>query len=256
MTVHGRPVEVAHARRKGRLQPRPLLVGEGHGEIIEPVQRRQLALHHVVGQRTAGGDARGAEVREQGPALRLVGDLLGADVAGVHGARRLVTHHLDLARIVAGVRLDVGQPLVHEAERLCGHARRQYQRRLRDEHHVVVGVAVRLEQPLPHDVGVDVGVDLLVVVTAEVDDRHPVEADGVVHAAGAVRNGRSRAIAGRALRNPVVVDVAAADLRVEVHELLGKDLARHQRVPPVLHALVGIRVPPEAPADLPLDRSL
>ena len=87
---------------------------------------------------------------------------------------------------------------------------------------VAAGVAV---EPGPHLVGVVVGVDLVVARPAEVDDRHLGQMPAVGHLPGPVGDLERARIRLGALGLEVQVDVDAADLLVQVDELLGRDQA-------------------------------
>src|SRR5215510_10444783 len=75
---------IADTGWEGGLQPRPLLVGEGH-VVIDPAERLELALQHVVRDRAASGHADqpgvGEELVADGSRGPLV--LYAVDEAGV-----------------------------------------------------------------------------------------------------------------------------------------------------------------------------
>ena len=76
------------------------------------------------------------------------------------------------------------------------------------------------------------------VGAAHVDDRDLIQVRALVDRAAAVRARQRRLVGDGACRLRLVVDVASADLAVDVDELRGRDLSREQGLAAVFDPVV------------------
>jgi hypothetical protein len=109
--AHTPPRIITHVRGKTALQTRPLCVGEAH-VAVQPVERLELALQDIVGDRPACGHADQTGIRE----LRIADGsrrpvvLHAVDDAGVASRGGLVARHFPFMRQAAPVGFDGGKP--------------------------------------------------------------------------------------------------------------------------------------------------
>src|SRR3954464_2952179 len=118
LLVDSRLGVVADAGGEDLLKRGPLIVGEGNrAVVVRAVERLELALVRVGGQRIAGHGPRRAVDRDDGLAAQVVGDLGPvAVVAAVGRVGRLVARDLLRHRALGLVLLDGRKPLVHGVE--------------------------------------------------------------------------------------------------------------------------------------------
>ncbi len=179
-------------------------------------------------------------------------DLVAASVpARIDEVGRLVAHHLLGLAARAGVAQHRGQPAVHLVEVVVADG-------AGSDNDLVVRMPVGRDQPRAHrvavDLVVDVAVDAIVEVVALIDDRRGGQPAAGRGDASRLVGARDRVeIAGRALRGLLEVDVDAADLLVQVDELVGRDHAVVQRLQAVLHAEIVDRPLGEAARVLAVD---
>ena len=98
---------------------------------------------------------------------------------------------------------------------------------------LVGGRPVLALEPRPQCVRAVHVVERAGIGAADVDDRDLIQVRALVDRAAAVRARQRRLVGDGACRLRLVVDVASADLAVDVDELRGRDLSRHQRLPAV-----------------------
>src|SRR3954469_15983476 len=226
---------VANSFREDLLQPCPLSIRERR-EIIGAVEGLELALEHVVRGRSFRGDP-----GQTGPGELAVANrpwhpvvLHSVDEALVAGVRRLAARYplFMRERPVAG--LDRAEPLVQQIE--CPQSvrcrgtrdvpRRIHGPALLPPVHLVGGVSVRPQEAEAGEDPLRVVVHLVVVVRARIDDRvlaqlQPVgDEPRLVHALDAGE------LAPRAAALVIAIEIEAADLLVEIDELLRRDAAR------------------------------
>src|SRR6267143_2945232 len=239
---------VADALGEDRPQPTLLRRREVHGVALE-VDRTEAALQDVAPECGARSDAHGSVDRIDRVAHaggvqreRLLVPHARRVPAGVLERRRLVADHLDRVRVVRGVGEDLLEPRVVGDERHPRHVRDDSGAR-RQPVDLVRGRSVRPLEPIEEhespDAGVDVGV--VVPVVTRIDDRERQVLPRRDDSAGAVGELDPLETSFRALRHDVAVDVEAADLLVEVQELLLRDVAGVQGVEAVLDADVVVR---------------
>src|SRR3954454_20456697 len=228
---------VAHAGGERLLQRGPLGPGEIDRVVVALPKRLQPAALLVRRDALAGDGGGGAETRlgllepAHGPNPGHV-DLLhagdrGALIVDVAGP---IPRHLRLQWQVALVPVRRRQPAIYRLEPLRRVARVADQRGLPEPDHVVARhltlLALEPGADGPRPVGV---VERSGVGAAQVDDRHAGQVVRLVDAAAAIDVAERRLGPVASLGDGVQVDVRPADLRVQVDELGGRDLAPLQR---------------------------
>src|SRR3954452_9187683 len=231
---------IADAAREGLSQPDPLRVAEHDRVVVRGLQRPERALLVVVLDSLAGDRARGAVARLD---VLLVAQLtdpghvpglgVSEDRAAVLDVRGAVADDLRRERGAAAVLLHGGQPAVHGDQRVGREAVVALRLGVEPDD-LVSEVALLALEPRadgPRSEGV---VERAVVGAADIDDRHLIEVARRVDGATPVGVAQRRPVGAQALRAGLAVDVDATDLRVQVDELRGCDLASLQGLEAVL----------------------
>jgi hypothetical protein len=137
--------------------------------------------------------------------------------------------HRDIPR----VGLDRRQPLVHRNDRLRRVIGIREQGDAAAPEELVSGRPVLALEPGPNRVRPVHVVEGTGIGAADVDDRDLIQVRSLVDRAAAVCARQRGLVGDGAGRLRLVVDVASADLVVDVDELRSRDLSRHQGLPAV-----------------------